>query len=83
MALRPIPPLPKLPARRPTPSNSNNTAPPTQADNGSAVSAGTGKQVNQTFSIAMMASPVNPLPFMLPIPVGIAMLLGPSGSRKT
>lgn len=48
-------------------------------------------QVNQTYSIAMMASPVNPLPFFLPIPLGVAMLLtpqannraaGPNGPRK-
>ncbi|KAK4212461.1 hypothetical protein QBC37DRAFT_193469 [Rhypophila decipiens] len=39
-------------------------------------------QVNQTYSIAMMASPVNPLPFFLPIPLGVAMLLTPQGSTR-
>ncbi|KAM7186810.1 hypothetical protein V8F20_011243 [Naviculisporaceae sp. PSN 640] len=39
-------------------------------------------QVNQTYSIAMMASPVNPLPFFLPIPLGVAMLLTPQGNNR-
>ena len=45
--------------------------------------AATKKQINQTYSITMMASPANPLPFPLPIPLGIAMLLvGSSKSGK-
>lgn len=59
------------------------TANPRQSDDGAGGGGGTGKQVNQTFAIAMMACPANPLPFPLPIPVGIAMLLGPSGGRKS
>ncbi|KAM7190237.1 hypothetical protein V8F33_009597 [Rhypophila sp. PSN 637] len=39
-------------------------------------------QVNQTCSIAMMASPYNPLPFCLPIPLGVAMLLTPQESTR-
>lgn len=39
-------------------------------------------QMNQTLAIAMMASPVNPLPFFLPIPLGVTMLVGPSSDRR-
>lgn len=37
-------------------------------------------QMNQTLSIAMIASPANPIPFPLPLPLGLAMLL--VGSSK-
>ncbi|CAP66477.1 uncharacterized protein PODANS_4_3516 [Podospora anserina S mat+] len=43
------------------------------------VDQATKTQINQTYAVTMMASPYNPLPFFLPIPLGIAMLLTPSG----
>lgn len=44
--------------------------------------AATKTQMNQTLAIAMMASPVNPLPFFLPVPLGVVMLVGPSSDRR-
>lgn len=44
--------------------------------------AATKTQMNQTLAIAMMASPVNPLPFFLPTPLGVTMLVGPSSDRR-
>ncbi|KAK1836755.1 hypothetical protein QBC39DRAFT_58444 [Podospora conica] len=44
--------------------------------------AATKTQMNQTLAIAMMASPVNPLPFFIPIPLGVTMLVGPSNDRR-
>lgn len=44
--------------------------------------AATRTQMNQTLAIAMMASPVNPLPFFLPVPLGVTMLVGPSSDRR-
>jgi len=38
--------------------------------------------MNQTLAIAMTASPVDPLPFFLPVPLGVTMLDGPSNDRK-
>jgi hypothetical protein len=38
--------------------------------------------MNQTLAIAMMASPVNPLPLFLPGPLGVMVLVGPSNDRK-
>ncbi|OIW24662.1 hypothetical protein CONLIGDRAFT_636792 [Coniochaeta ligniaria NRRL 30616] len=61
---------------RPNPQSPPSTTSPRPDD------GGTGKQMNQTFAITMMASPVNPLPFMLPIPIGVAMLLGPSANKR-
>ena len=37
--------------------------------------------MNQTLAVTMMTSPVNPLPFFLPIPLGVTLLLGPSSGR--
>ncbi|KAK4176399.1 hypothetical protein QBC36DRAFT_352415 [Triangularia setosa] len=46
------------------------------------VDQATKTQINQTYAVTMMASPYNPLPFFLPIPLGIAMLLTPSGKDR-
>lgn len=78
------------PANRSYYSRASNNAstnaqqiPPAAAAAGRPVhDSGAGKQVNQTFSIAMMVSPVNPLPFPLPIPLGVTMLLSPSGNSN-
>ncbi|KAK1754235.1 hypothetical protein QBC47DRAFT_40026 [Echria macrotheca] len=59
------------PVTRPTPAN------PTAARDDS----GTKTQINQTLAIAMMTSPINPLPFPLPIPLGVTLLLSPSSGR--
>lgn len=63
-------------------SNSTNAQQTPPAAGRPVRDSGAGKQVNQTFSIAMMVSPVNPLPFPLPIPLGITMLLSPSGNSN-
>ncbi|KAK4461985.1 hypothetical protein QBC42DRAFT_328509 [Cladorrhinum samala] len=46
------------------------------------VDGATKTQINQTYAITMMASPYNPLPFFLPIPLGVAMLLTPTGNQQ-
>ncbi|KAK4225729.1 hypothetical protein QBC38DRAFT_482140 [Podospora fimiseda] len=48
------------------------------------VDAATKTQINQTYAVTMMASSFmyNPLPFFLPVPIGVAMLLtGSSGGK--
>lgn len=61
----------KSPAATSTATGGGMTPPP-----------GAGKQINQIMSIAMITSPVNPLPFPLPIPLGATMLLSP-GSQSS
>ncbi|RNJ57008.1 hypothetical protein D7B24_006532 [Verticillium nonalfalfae] len=69
------------PQRGPQPARTASTS-SSANDQGKKPSDGAGAQMNQTLSIAMMTSPVNPVPFPLSIPLGIAMLLTPSGKKQ-
>ncbi|KAL2119966.1 hypothetical protein VTJ04DRAFT_6927 [Mycothermus thermophilus] len=61
-------------------SGSGSTMPPPKGPDPN--DAATKIQVNQTYAISMMASPVNVVPFPLAIPLGIALLLGSQAKGK-
>ncbi|EGZ68273.1 hypothetical protein NEUTE2DRAFT_170030 [Neurospora tetrasperma FGSC 2509] len=87
-------PAPRRPSEQRSPPNNPRSAPRRpSANNRSSPQSGPSSnkpsrpdeaaiktQMNQTLSIAMIASPANPIPFPLPLPLGLAMLL--VGSSK-
>ncbi|KAH6692294.1 hypothetical protein F5X68DRAFT_200595 [Plectosphaerella plurivora] len=77
------------PRRAPKASAAAPTATPkTQAQSGPSQAQGrpapdgANAQMNQTLAIALMASPFNPLPFSLAIPLGVTILVGSNGKRR-